>query len=76
MCRTSQITPWSRAEWVEASLPVWQRLVEPVADSVVKAMGSSLPAEAQAVATDVFTPFRPKWIEMFPGAALAIILGM
>jgi putative hydrolase len=29
---------------------VWQRLVEPVAESVVKAMGSALPAEAQAMA--------------------------
>jgi putative hydrolase len=47
---SSTITPWSRAEWVEASMPVWQRLVEPVADSVVKAMGSALPAEAQAMA--------------------------
>jgi putative hydrolase len=41
---------WSRAEWVEASLPTWQRLVEPVAESVVKAMGTALPAEAQAMA--------------------------
>lgn len=47
---TSQIAVWSRAEWVEASVPVWQQLVEPVADSVVKAMGSALPADAQAMA--------------------------
>lgn len=47
---SSQIIPWSRAEWVEASMPAWQRLVEPVAESVVKAMGSALPAEAQAMA--------------------------
>jgi putative hydrolase len=47
---TTQITAWSRAEWVETSMPVWQRLVEPVAESVVKAMGSALPAEAQAMA--------------------------
>lgn len=44
------LTAWSRAEWVEHSMPVWQRLVEPVAASVVKAMGSALPAEAQAMA--------------------------
>jgi putative hydrolase len=47
---TSQIAAWSRAEWVEASLPTWQRLVEPVAESVVKSMGSALPSEAQAMA--------------------------
>ena len=47
---TSQIRTWSRAEWVETSMPVWQRLVEPVAASVVKAMGSAFPAEAQQMA--------------------------
>jgi putative hydrolase len=46
----TSITAWSRAEWVEASMPVWQRLVEPVAASVVKAMGSALPADAQSMA--------------------------
>lgn len=29
---------WSRAEWVEGTLPVWHRLVEPVAESVAQAM--------------------------------------
>ncbi|GAB3693835.1 zinc-dependent metalloprotease [Angustibacter aerolatus] len=33
---------WSRSEWVEGSWPVWQRLVEPVADSVATAMSSAL----------------------------------
>ncbi len=41
---------WSRAEWVEQTRPVWQRLVEPVAEHVVSAMGGALPAEAQAMA--------------------------
>lgn len=29
---------WSRAEWVSQTLPTWQRLVEPVAVSMVRAM--------------------------------------
>jgi len=41
---------WSRAEWVEQTMPVWQRLVEPVAEHVVGAMGNALPAEAKAMA--------------------------
>jgi putative hydrolase len=41
---------WSRAEWVEASMPVWQRLVEPIAESLVAAMGKALPSEAQQLA--------------------------
>ncbi|MGH3444824.1 MAG: zinc-dependent metalloprotease, partial [Nocardioidaceae bacterium] len=41
---------WSRAEWVEETIDVWRRLVEPVAEHVVSAMGKALPAEAQAMA--------------------------
>jgi putative hydrolase len=33
---------WSGAEWVEASMPTWYSLVEPVADGVVKAASSAL----------------------------------
>lgn len=45
-----QIAAWSRAEWIEASMPAWQQLVEPVAESVVAAMADALPAEAKAMA--------------------------
>ncbi|MGL5867242.1 MAG: zinc-dependent metalloprotease [Dermatophilaceae bacterium] len=31
-------TAWSRAEWVEATMPVWTSLVEPVADGVTDAV--------------------------------------
>src|SRR3954449_4311117 len=41
---------WSRAEWVEETIDVWRRLVEPVAEHVVSAMGNALPQEAQAMA--------------------------
>jgi putative hydrolase len=47
---SSTVAAWSRAEWVEASMPTWQQLVEPVAESVVQAMGTAIPAEAQAMA--------------------------
>jgi putative hydrolase len=47
---SATIAVWSRAEWVEASMPVWQRLVEPVAESLVAAMGKALPSEAQQLA--------------------------
>lgn len=47
---SSSIAAWSRAEWVEASMPAWKQLVEPVAESVVAAMADALPAEAQAMA--------------------------
>ncbi|MFT4008429.1 MAG: zinc-dependent metalloprotease [Nocardioidaceae bacterium] len=41
---------WSRAEWIEETMPVWQKLVEPVAEHVVAAMGKALPQEASAIA--------------------------
>jgi putative hydrolase len=41
---------WSRADWVEQTIDVWQRLVEPVAQHVVAAMGDALPEEAKTVA--------------------------
>jgi putative hydrolase len=41
---------WSRAEWIENTLPVWQVLVDPVAEHVAGAMGGALPAEVQAMA--------------------------
>jgi putative hydrolase len=37
---------WSRAEWVEGTLPVWRRLVEPVAESVAGAMAAALTGQA------------------------------
>jgi putative hydrolase len=35
-------TAWSRAEWVEATMPVWCELVEPVAEGVAEAIGAAL----------------------------------
>ena len=46
----STAVAWSRAEWVEETVEVWQRLVEPVAEHVVSAMGNALPEEAKAMA--------------------------
>lgn len=44
---------WSRAEWVEATLPTWQPLCQPVAervaDALTQAMASQVPAEMQAM---------------------------
>jgi putative hydrolase len=46
---TTATAAWSRAEWVEATLPVWKQLVEPVAAQVVEAMAQVVPAEMQAM---------------------------
>jgi putative hydrolase len=41
---------WTRRQWLEATLPVWHGLVEPIATRVVEAMNGALPADAQAMA--------------------------
>src|SRR6266852_4409978 len=39
------IQAWSRSEWVEATLPVWSKLCDPIAARAVEAMGGLLTAE-------------------------------
>jgi putative hydrolase len=39
---------WSRAEWIEQTLPVWKQLVEPVAERMTGAMAGLLPEAAGA----------------------------
>lgn len=41
---------WSRADWIEESMPTWEVLVSPIAGHVVESMSDALPAEAQAMA--------------------------
>ncbi|MCX5194511.1 zinc-dependent metalloprotease [Streptomyces sp. NBC_00249] len=56
---------WSRAEWVEATLPVWKELVDPVAERVGAAMGSVLPEEMQAMAGPLLGMMRSMGGAMF-----------
>jgi putative hydrolase len=39
---------WSQLEWIDATLPTWKRLCDPLAERVVGAMSSLLPPEAAA----------------------------
>ena len=36
------VSAWSRAEWIEQTMPVWRRLVEPVAAHIADAMEGAL----------------------------------
>ncbi|HEY5822628.1 MAG TPA: zinc-dependent metalloprotease [Propionibacteriaceae bacterium] len=45
---STTVAAWSRAEWIENTMPVWQRLVEPVAAHIADAMeGALAPAEGE-----------------------------
>jgi putative hydrolase len=50
---------WSRAEWVEATLPAWRELVDPVAGKVVDSMGSMLAGEGGPLAGAMGMPGLP-----------------
>ncbi|MEU1541629.1 zinc-dependent metalloprotease [Actinacidiphila glaucinigra] len=69
---------WSRAEWVEATLPVWKELVDPVAERVGTAMGDVLPEEMQAMAGPLLGMMRSMGGAMFGtqiGQALGTLAG-
>ncbi|HSA53350.1 MAG TPA: zinc-dependent metalloprotease, partial [Yinghuangia sp.] len=65
---------WSRAEWIEATLPQWKELVEPLATRVVSAMGDMMPAEMQQMAGPLIGMMRGMGGAMF-GAQVGQALG-
>lgn len=69
---------WSRAEWVEATLPAWKELVDPVAERVGLAMGDVLPEEMQAMAGPLIGMMRSMGGAMFGqqiGQAVGVLAG-
>jgi putative hydrolase len=40
---------WSRSEWVEATLPVWSKLCDPIAAKAVETMGGALSAGTESL---------------------------
>ncbi|MFD5034151.1 zinc-dependent metalloprotease [Streptomyces sp. NPDC058405] len=69
---------WSRAEWVEATLPAWQQLVDPVAERVGTAMADVLPEEMQSVAGPLIGMMRSMGGAMFGqqiGQAVGVLAG-
>ncbi|MFD9909794.1 zinc-dependent metalloprotease [Streptomyces sp. NPDC059063] len=69
---------WSRAEWVESTLPAWKELVDPVAERVGMAMGDVLPEEMQAMAGPLIGMMRSMGGAMFGqqiGQAVGVLAG-
>jgi putative hydrolase len=70
----SSAVAWSRAEWIEATLPAWKELVDPVAERVAGAMGGIVPAEMQAMAGPLLGVMRSMGGAMF-GSQIGQALG-
>ncbi len=47
------VQAWSRAEWVEATLPVWSKLCDPIAARAVEAMSGLLGDDPSELAADL-----------------------
>jgi putative hydrolase len=47
---TSQVAVWSPAQWIDTTMPTWQRLCDPVARRVAGAWVDGLPEEARQMA--------------------------
>jgi putative hydrolase len=47
------VQAWSRAEWVEATLPVWSKLCDPIAARAVEAMSGLLGDDPSEIAADL-----------------------
>ncbi|MCK7624070.1 zinc-dependent metalloprotease [Streptomyces sp. RS10V-4] len=69
------VVAWSRAEWVEETLPVWKDLVDPLAERVGSAMGDVLPQEMQAMAGPLLGMMRSMGGAMF-GTQIGQALGV
>jgi len=61
------IQAWSRSEWVEATLPVWSKLCDPIAARAVEAMGGMLAEDPEELSADLPPEMRTAMAAMTSG---------
>jgi putative hydrolase len=61
------IEAWSRSEWVEATLPVWSKLCDPIASRAVEAMGGMISDNPAEIAEDLPPDMRAAMTAMTGG---------
>lgn len=71
---TTQSFAWSRSEWIETTMPIWQRLVDPIAKKVQANLGTNLqgmlqseqlPEEMMAMMGPMMDALKPMSSAMF-----------
>jgi putative hydrolase len=60
---------WSRSEWVEATLPVWSKLCDPIAAKAVDAMGGLLTEDPEELGGELPPELRSAMTAMTGGMA-------
>ncbi len=66
---------WSRAQWVEQTLPVWRRLAEPIAASVANALVDVLRSQGAGVLPEDGTEAAGAMIRQLGGAVFGMQVG-
>jgi putative hydrolase len=64
------IQAWSRSEWVEATLPVWTKLCDPIAGRAVDAMGGLLSEDPEQVSGELPPELRAAMSAMSGGMGM------
>jgi putative hydrolase len=61
------VEAWSRSEWVEATLPVWSKLCDPIASRAVEAMGGMISEDPAELAAELPPDMRAAMSAMTGG---------
>jgi putative hydrolase len=64
------IQAWSRSEWVEATLPVWSKLCDPIAGRAVDAMGGLLTEDPEQMSGELPPEMRAAMSAMTGGMGM------
>ena len=58
---------WSRSEWLEATMPVWRQVVQPIAEHMQQVVGQSLPETGEMDLEQLTAQLPEQLRDMFPG---------
>lgn len=68
---------WSRTDWLDATVPMWQRYVEPVAERMQQVVASAVPSQREDVSAQDLTAALPEQMRaMFPDGIPPAMLAM
>ena len=65
---------WSRSEWLQATLPAWQEIINPIAERVQGSMGSLLPGAGEGGLPSI--PGLPEGLPAEIASMLGPLMGM
>jgi putative hydrolase len=69
------VQAWSRSEWVEATLPVWSKLCDPIAARAVDAMGGMLAEDPEELGSELPPEMRSAMAAL-SGGGLGALSGL